>query len=161
MRPFAMLSWLITKTKIEMFAWPPPAPACFKTQRPKKFRGSVILAGGISEQTPDSSPYFLFQEFCWVLEISHQTGNALFECNLLFNAVKTVLEQDNDLKGSKFYCDNGPYSEKSVNGFCMLKIEVSALNGRFEKSVSDHQMAQKKIFARNRLFRWRLPPDSK
>jgi hypothetical protein len=29
-----------------------------------------------------------------VLEISHQTGNALFGCNFLFNAVKTVLEQE-------------------------------------------------------------------
>jgi hypothetical protein len=34
----------------------------------------------------------------------------------LFDAVKTELEQDNDLKGSKFYGDNGPYLEKSVNG---------------------------------------------
>jgi hypothetical protein len=36
----------------------PPTCLCFKTQRPKIFLGSIILAGGISEQAPESSPYF-------------------------------------------------------------------------------------------------------
>ena len=70
----------------------------FQNTETKIFLGSAILAGEISEHTPDSSPYFKFQEFWWVLEISHQTENALFGCNFLFNAVKTVLEQDNDLQ---------------------------------------------------------------
>ena len=37
---------------------PPPAFLCLKTQRPKIFWESIILAGGIPEQTPESSPYF-------------------------------------------------------------------------------------------------------
>jgi hypothetical protein len=77
---------------------PPPARACFGTQKQKIFWGSVILAGGISEQTPDSSPIFLISRILVTLEISHQTENALFGCNFLFNAVKTVLEQDIDLQ---------------------------------------------------------------
>jgi hypothetical protein len=53
---------------------------------------SVILASGISEQNPESSPYFQLQE------VSHQTGNALFGCNFLFYAVKTALEPYNNLQ---------------------------------------------------------------
>jgi hypothetical protein len=41
----------------------PPAALCFKTHRPKIFRGSIILAGGISEQNPKVPLIFNFKNF--------------------------------------------------------------------------------------------------
>jgi hypothetical protein len=68
--------------------------------------------------------------------MSHQTGNARFGCNFLFNAVKTVLEQDNDMQGSKFYCDNGPNSEKTskwsfVCSKSKLVLQIGVLKSQF------------------------------